>query len=169
MMAVVIGGAACVWDDLRALGPFEGLVIVVNDMLHSYPHRVDHMATLHPDKLPYWQEKRPGPKDYETWSTKPHPRVDHRIPNWAAGSSGMLAVVVALDHLKCDEVILCGVPLDPAQSHFFDKKAWTAAVHHRKAWTKNLDRMRGRVFSVSGWTRELLGPPKCLAANADAA
>lgn len=158
--ALVVGGASCVWDDLRALGPWAGLVVAINDAIAVYPHRIDHAATLHPEKLAGWCEERArrgGNPDYLTWSRKAPEVVDRVLTGWNGGSSGLFAVGVALE-AGAERVVLTGVPLD-ARPHFWDAEAWEACNLYRAGWEKRADELRGRAFSCSGWTRELLGPP----------
>lgn len=182
MRALVLGGAACVWHDLVHLGlqlrPFDGLVLACNDIAVHYPHRIDHFCTLHAAKLlkikempkggpvrelPGWLEQRRargGNMDFTTWGRVAHRGIDRVLGGWSNGSSGLFTAGVAL-HLGCTEVILCGVPM-ATMPHFFDDIPWTAHGDHTDAWLERLEDLRGRVFSMSGWTRELLGPPPWL-------
>ena len=164
MDALVLGSGACLWDDLRALGSWGDIVLAVNEAAVAYPHRLDCFVTLHPEKLPKWTEERitrGGNADFETW-TGMHKQdlAQHAIGGWTNGSSGMLAVGVALEK-GATRVVLCGVPMNP-EPHFWDPKPWPACATHRKPWTDRLAKMQGRVFSMSGWTRELLGGPPWL-------
>lgn len=160
MRALVLGGAACVWADLtafHAMGLPVDHVLAVNDAGYAYPHRLDHWVTLHPEHFPVWEPRRSGNADYVRWSNKPHAAVDRVLAAWGAGSSGLLAVTVAVDGLGCAEVWLCGVPMD-AQPHVYGGEDWTGYVAHRQAWERAVPRMQGKVFSMSGWTRALLQP-----------
>lgn len=160
MNALVIGGASCLWDDLAAVGTWDGMVVACNDAGAVYPHRIDHFATLHPEKLDGWRaerERRGGNLDFTTWSRRNPELVDRILEGWSSGSSGMLAVGVALA-VGAERVVLCGVPMQ-ATPHFFDPAPWEGVQHHAGAWEARVDELRGRVFSLSGWTRELLGPP----------
>jgi hypothetical protein len=161
MRALVVGGASCVWDDLAALGSWRpDLTIAVNDAIAAYPHRIDHAATLHPEKFGGWIEeryKRQGNLDFVTWSRRNPELVDRILTGWNQGSSGMFAVGVALE-MGAERVILAGVPMTETP-HFFNAEPWAGVRHHRDAWEKRADEMRGRVVSCSGWTRELLGGP----------
>ena len=162
MRALVLGSGATIWDDLRAYGPPDGLVIAVNDMIWAYPHRIDHAVTLHPENLPVWMERRERrghEMGFPVWSNKPGALVTRDVRSWGKGSSGMLGVTVAVK--LADEVVLCGIPMDP-RPHFHNDRTWTGSVVHGRAWTENVERMRGRVWSMSGWTRELLGFPPWL-------
>lgn len=161
MIALVVGGAACVWGDLAALAAWKpDTVIAVNDMIGAFPGRIDVAATLHAEKLDRWRLERwrqGGNPDYVTWGRPEKPGTDRVLGGWTSGSSGMFGVGVALE-LGADVVLLAGVPMDP-RPHFFDHTAWDSFRLYRAAWEKRADRLRGRVFSVSGWTRDLLGPP----------
>lgn len=160
MRALVLGGAACLWEDLRALGAWTGLTVATNDAGAFYPGILDIWATLHPEKLFSWTEERArrgGNDDYEVWAWPGSAGVTraHR-PTWsAAGSSGLYAVEVALE-LGAEQIVLAGVPMD-AQPHVTGGEAWAHADDHRGAWLESASRLRGRVTSLSGWTRELLG------------
>lgn len=163
MRALVVGGAACVWDDLAALGTWDGLLICVNDVGAAYPGRVDHWVSLHANKFPVWKRQRAtngGNMDFVTWS-QPGAKsryTDRWLGGWRYGSSSFLAVGVAFD-VGATEVVLCGVPMQAEHAHFFDAKPWDQVDRYTKAWVDSLHLIRGRVFSMSGYTRELLGPP----------
>lgn len=171
---LVIGGAHSVWRDVARVeaavgGPWDGLVLAVNDILADLP-RLDHVATLHPrtekGKLAAWEERRREngyPMAYTAWS---HAKegADAQQTGWSDGSSGLLAVGVALDGLGCEEVVLCGVRMDQQRNHFRDEKGWQQFNRYRRGWKRKVERMQGRVYSVSGWTADLLGRPEWLKA-----
>lgn len=164
--AIVIGGAAGVWEDQReAYNLVAGdhfMRIACNHAIRDASFYIDHACSMHPDLMPKWIEARraagfPGPG--QLW----HPR--HRKPvlesraieSWG-GSSGMLCVVVALE-LGCDRIILAGVPMDKMAGHYDNPKPWMEARQYHSAWERALPRFAGRVRSMSGWTRQLLGAP----------
>ncbi len=60
--------------------------------------------------------------------------------------------------LGCDRMVLCGVPLDPAEAHYDDDKRWADAGNYRRGWVTHKDEMSS-VRSMSGWTSQLLGAP----------
>lgn len=159
--ALVIGGASCLWDDLAALsGWTPDIVIAVNDAIAAYPGRIDAAATLHPEKLTRWRVgrwKNRGNGDYLTWSRRNSELVDRILTGWNQGSSGMFAVGVALE-TGADSVVLAGVPMTETP-HFHNDQPWDGVRHHWQAWEKRADEMRGRVWSMSGRTRDLLGAP----------
>ena len=175
-MALILGGGQCVWDDVRNLeamigGPWPGLVIAVNDVGCIWPRRLDHWCSLHAEKLPKWEQSRQRsghPGKYETWGGRQKRHVDHTVQAWGGGSSGLLAVTIAIDHLKCDVVVLCGVPMDK-RPHFAESiehqptRIWNSAEGHWRTWKKDSvqRRMRDKVRSMSGRTRDMLGAPEC--------
>jgi len=154
-LAVILGGAAGLWDDLRALGSFTGAVVAVNQAGIYYPYPIQHWATLHPEGLPAWiraRAERGHSLDFEVW-TEP-------LPGWDKGSSGLHAVGMALE-VGYGPVVLCGMPMTDG-AHFHDASPWPVAGEHWPAWEAQADAMRGRVFSMSGRTRDLLGAPPWL-------
>jgi hypothetical protein len=176
--ALVLGGAASVWDDLaqaRALGTFDA-VFAVNDAAAAYPGEIEWMATLHPEHLHRWLTERerggyPRPRflaahagnGYDT-ERRAGIRLDYQTPEcWpglssSSGSSGLFATKVAIEK-GFDRVVLCGVPMDPQAPHFFDPQPWQAGINFWEAWELALPHLRDKVRSMSGRTRELLGAP----------
>ena len=61
-LALILGGADCVWDDLEAVGRLcdvpSAVVLAVNDVGYAYPGRVDHWCSLHPENFERWEAKR---------------------------------------------------------------------------------------------------------------
>jgi hypothetical protein len=171
MRALVVGGASCVWDDLAALGLHFGPVLVVNDIGTVHPGRIDHWCTLHAEKLESWRLARwrnGGNGDYTTWGRPEKPGTDRTLAYWTRGSSGLFAVGVALE-LGAHEVVLCGVPMD-GRPHYFDSAAWDSFRLYRETWVKRAPLLWERgVYSMSGWTRELLGPPPTITERKEAA
>lgn len=159
---VILGGASCVWDDLaRYKPPADCKVMVINDMGMKYQGRVDYWVTLHPEKLWKWQPGREAPlnQDYETIAYRKvdNARVDAVSGDWG-GSSGLYAIKVALEK-GFDHVVLCGVPMDNQPNIFRPNEAeWKEFKAFRYGWESRLDDIRGKAFSMSGWTREKLNP-----------
>lgn len=77
---------------------------------------------------------------------------------FVSGSSGLFAVKVALIDLGYEDVVLCGVPMT-ATPHFDDNVPWPEVDLFKLGWEQALPQIDGRVRSMSGWTRELLGAP----------
>lgn len=158
------------WDEILALESlygrqWDGIVIAVNDAGSHWPRALDHWTTLHPERMPGWEELRREhgfDMDYVTWGRRPN-LMDRVIKPWGGGSSGMLAVVVARA-LDCTRCVLCGIPMTNT-AHFKEstvhqnKPNWPHAENHWKVWTRFKDNMLGWVTSMSGRTRNLLGAP----------
>lgn len=175
-LALIIGGAACVWSDLekaQEFGPFDA-VFAINDMLAHYPGPVDFAVSLHPENFAQWLGDRaargfPAPQTViahkgNTQETRPRrydvdELIDYRWPGMEiSGSSGLFAVKIAIDK-GFDRIILAGVPMDPAQPHFFDAGNWTPADTFWPMWVSMLGRYGAQTRSMSGRTRALLGNP----------
>lgn len=170
---MVIGGAQTVWDDIVALeeligGPWPDLVIAVNDVGSHWPRHLDHWVSLHADKFRAWEQRRAAngyPNGYELWGHRSKNIVDRQVKPWGGGSSGLLAVSVA-DILRCDRVVLCGIPMND-MPHFQESKEhnptkrWPSANSHWRAWERFIPkkRMPEWVRSMSGRTRKVLGAP----------
>jgi hypothetical protein len=163
-VALVIGGAECVWNDAKeALSMFTpDAVFVTNDMIAHWPTRLDYAVTLHPEKIVEWIRRRkiagfsePG----EIWAH--HMRsgqiVQRSTPDWG-GSSGLFAVKIALEE-GFDGIVLAGVPMVPEAKHFVRKSDWVAGHSFKKAWSNHLEAIKPKTRSMSGLTKELLGGP----------
>lgn len=168
LTAVVLGGAACLHDDLaRALKLFTPDVwIATNHAGRDTPGIVDHWVSMHPDLMPRWIAERarasrePAGQLWTAWRRRQPtlPDLEFKVvENWG-GSSGMLAVTVALE-VGCDRIVLCGVPMDAKQGHYNDPKPWKDALQYRKAWMDRAPGLSPKVRSMSGDTREWLGAP----------
>lgn len=173
---LVLGGASCVWDDLeqaKEFGPFDA-TIAINDMLAHYSGQIDFAVSLHPEKYAEWMAGRDAkgyqrPKVFVAHSNnteqgrqKAFPLdivMDYRWPGMSAsGSSGLFAVKVAVEQ-GFDRIILCGVPMDGKQSHFFDKTPWSEVHSFTEAWSIAHEFIRNVTRSMSGNTKEWLGYP----------
>lgn len=165
--ALVLGGAADTFEEAKAaqaMASFD-IVVATNDAGVDYPGQVDHWATFHPEKMPDWitrrlVEGRPHVAELWTAAHKAVPagltfrRVDSR-----GGSSGLLAVFVALD-LGADKIVCCGCPMEARGEHYHTPGRWAEATKYRHAWERESIQARfERVRSMSGFTRRLLGVP----------
>lgn len=176
LTCLVLGGGACVWDDLekaREFGPFDA-TIAINDMLAHYEGEIDFAVSLHPEKYHLWMQERDGkgmprPKAFVAHSNnteqgrqKAFPLdivTDYRWPGMGgSGSSGLFAVKVAIEQ-GFDRIVLCGVPMDGKQSHFFDKTPWSEVTAFTEAWTIANPFIRDVTRSMSGNTKDWLGYP----------
>lgn len=170
-LAIVLGGAECLWDDagktadlIRPATWDDVTVVACNDAGYLWPHRLDHWVTLHHREL--WarearREQRGHPGGYVTW-TNPQPAgvehpCDRELGGWGDGSSGLLALGVALQ--VSEHAILCGIPISKIGHVDRDEGAWEAAIHYQDTWTSKLPEIRERVRSWSGWTAKVLDEP----------
>lgn len=186
--ALVIGGAACVWEDIAAAKAIDyQAVIACNDIGAEWPDELDAWVSLHPRSFttgPNWRQRRadnghPPAKRYfghpaafkgrqamaldlATFVTP----TDYDFAGEKSGSSGLFCAKVALVDLGFDRVVLAGVPMTPT-AHFNEKRNWTKAnasgrtsAHgFRNSWMAVPKEYRDRMRSISGWTRVLLGSP----------
>lgn len=172
--ALVIGSAECVHDDrARALALFADAGVTVDEEVfingigRDWPGSVDNFATMHVELVEKWMRERKAkglPTPGQLWcpdgrdvAVKKSSFKYRTVPSWG-GSSGLLAVTVALEGLGCDRVVCCGVPL--TRTPHFDRKAnWQDAKRYHYAWERKLPVIRDKARSMSGWTRGLLGEP----------
>ena len=173
-VAVIVGGADCVLAEyveaerLCAEAGVDFTTLVINDMIAEFQDHVDHAVTLHPDaRLNQWLDERQKnclPAPANVWA---HRKADIGVnmvtrvcPEWGKGSSGLLAVKIALQELGCDRIILCGVPMTMEGGHFKRKQPWKAVTNNFRAeWQARQSELAPYVRSWSGWTAELFGVP----------
>jgi len=162
---LILGSAACLFDDLAALGPFDGEVMAVNESGAFVGGAIDHWASLHPERFGGWlaeRARRGGNTDCTTWSFTAAPGVDRQEPKVErSGSSGLFAVRLALHVLGCPRVVLAGMPLDDSR-HVTDgpRRSGPSFVPYRPEWRQAArGEFEGRVRALSGWTAGVLGRP----------
>lgn len=182
-LLVVCGDAACVWDDLDRLGCRRdegegGLKVGVDYMA------VNAVGMFLPAILEHWYSndaawlarlagcRRPDLVQRFGWATAVHSfrpfRGMHHWPWPGAGTSSLNAALTGVA-LGYERIVLCGVPLDDGPNN--GMPAWrrrnfvrecpdNAPGDGNRQWLDAARRaFRGRVFSMSGRTREWLGEP----------
>lgn len=169
-LAFVLGGAKCVWADLeqaRSLA-FPDVVLAVNTIGVDYADHIDYLVSYHSDLLAVWARRRKErnlPAPTWLWTGKAlskHAPRSVKQHDSRGGSSGLLATQIALDDAAATHVILVGVPMDPTMRHYHDNKKgnpWKDGTHYHGHWRQRLSVLNGRVKSMSGWTKDLLGEP----------
>lgn len=166
LTALVIGSANTLAADTEvALQLFEpDLIIGCNHAARDWNGRLDHWATMHPDQLPRWIAERARCGQLpagQYWHARhrivPKEITSRAVESWG-GSSGLLCVAVALE-LGVERTVLAGVPMLPNCKHYDSDKRWDEARAYHRAWEQHKEAMLGRVKSMSGWTRDLLGWP----------
>lgn len=175
--AVILGGAISVWRDLDSLIELVGAdgwdsTFAINNAVADYDGRIDYAVSLHANKFDLWmgeREKRElePPHNFFGHSGKVKPRnydltdvFDYKWPEQhGSGSSGLFAVRIALE-LGYNRIALCGVPMQSAEAHYWQKsRAWEIGERYQRDWEATKHRFENQVRSMSGWTRDLLGPP----------
>lgn len=179
--ALVLGGANCLFRDLNNLRflrlPAPKVVIAVNDAIWRYEGTIHHAVTLHPESLKGWMDKRApyANTDFTTWTWNKkivggdaHSLADRVVKHWGAGGSGLFAVTVAHDYLGFGRIVGCGVPMDRRTNLAGNQSWWEyddALDVQRRGWQDarawpDRSALLKRIFrSMSGWTRDLYGPP----------
>lgn len=173
---LVVAGAACVWDDLALLGVKGGSdnagwdVMCVNDVVMHYPGRVKHLYSNDHRMIPHWLGARRhqytrafGPIEY-THSCRVGGKYSWPWPGHGTSALGAVYTGLAMGY---ETIVLCGVPLDNSPNYF--SPDWELRNFTREVGVKNGEMQywaraaskcfHGRVKSMSGRTRELLGAP----------
>lgn len=140
--ALVIANGPTMDSDLETIGHHDMPVMVINRSGITYPGEIDYWCTYHPEHMgpERWQEQRAhngGNTDYQVVGRLD---VEKIVPS---GSSTLLGVVYALT--RYDRVIVAGAPLTGPYRYY------------RGAWESRHDRLKGRVFGVSGWIKQTFG------------
>lgn len=171
---LVIGGAACVWDDLRRYDSRHGSQdrMAINDITLYYPGRLNHGVGLHTDKVHIWsfnQRQEGARKQWPPILTHSHLAgvgVDTVWPlRRDGGTSGLFGTFIGL-LIGYERIVLAGIPCD-GSPRFFDPP-W--AQHNlfgiasvQEEWTRVRDAVplfKERVRSLSGNTAKWLGEPE---------
>lgn len=168
---IVVGGGRCVWNDIQRAQRFARSVITINDITMHLPMKIDHVYSNDHLWLPKWKAARRDMLEKQFGETGPtHSNTVGGDITWpwpGHGSSGLGATYTALA-LGYSPVVLCGIPLDDS-GHYFDPP-WVESNFLRevplkgnstmKYWHDARERVfQGKVFSMSGRTRDLLGEP----------
>lgn len=171
------GGALEEYAQAVALASFDA-VVVVGKMGEVFPHAIDYWVSFHANLFDRWAAVRAArglPTAGHYWGPIFHgKRLGETqtacrplsFVNSIGGSSGFLAVEGALEVLRGDRIVLAGVPMVAEAGHQAEVcepaergAAWAEAAVYWATWEENMDRLRGRVRSMSGRTREHLGAP----------
>lgn len=183
---LIIGGAKSVYEDLEYLqnmvNPYKlddvFYIHLINDQIHTWPHRVDFYSSLHGEKVEKWFEERKKKRNQWNFIT-----FIHRIHKWKdqsycnmdirevkdkwRGSSGLYAVQVTHEQLGLDKMILAGIPMSDESNLFREEDSWSQFAKYRKGWNHvqklvkngNMINIFENVRSTSGWTADKLGKP----------
>lgn len=166
---LVLGGAACVWDDAERaldLSEFDG-VVACKRIVERWAGPLAAFATLHPEtaRASLANRKAAGySMEFVTVTIggEAHERHAKTLPNvrltsdWG-GSSGLFGVKAAR-LLGFDRVVLAGIPM-AASPHFDRDQPWCFAHSYHKGWSAHAHQLAPFVRSMSGWTASLFGLP----------
>lgn len=178
----VCGDAACVWDDLEALGcaahvgrgrvdgPYD--FMTVNKLVEVFPGSIEHAYS----NEPMWLHKFIAARRVEYAREFGGPKHTHsgnqgatwRWPWGGFGTSGLGAAIVGVG-LGYDQIVLCGIPLDDGPHNgeppwrrctFTNEAANSGKSEINAYWKKARDlAFHGRVKSMSGRTKDWFGCP----------
>lgn len=177
--ALVVGCAANVWDDVAAaqsLCTFDAVYCVKLSGVH-WPNVFQVWVTLHPELMDGYERERHAlgrPNGYEIVAHAECKTmgehyakgrrgnvsryISYRWPGMtSSASSGIFAAKVALDD-GFERVVLAGIPMDKS-NHFSRGKPWLQQESFIRGFEKATPFLKGRVKSMSGYTREVLGAP----------
>ncbi len=161
--AIVLGSASTLQSDLDSIGNMKdgAAIFVVNHTGFKYPIHADYWVTLHPECWHEWVPLRKAAgynMDFKSIgynSQNQTPKgMDRGSSDWG-GMSGLFAVKCAFEE-GFEEVILCGVPMTDTP-YFWGSELHYKILPYRAGWERHIDKLKGRVYSQSGWTKELLG------------
>lgn len=176
--AIVVGRAAGALEEYAAakemIAPltFDD-VLVVGKAVVQFPDPVDHLVTFHTNLVDKWVDQRVAagmspPVNYWTSFHKGKPLKLTKLSCFAdkfqhikaeGGSSGRIAVHVAVHELHADRVVLVGMPMTMEGGHFDQDGPWKEADIYWKAWEPDVEAFAGVVKSTSGRTLRAFGAP----------
>jgi hypothetical protein len=174
--ALVVGCAECVWEDVQRAQEmvlFDSVYCVKLAGVH-WPSSFKTWVTLHPEFMNAYEAERralghpPGyeivaPLESEVGSHAKKGNINRRVTyRWpgmnASASSGIYGAKVALDD-GYDLAVLAGIPMTPDAGHFTRKAPWLQRDCFMPGLKLALPHIKGRVRSMSGHTKEILGEP----------
>lgn len=175
-LGLVIGCAEGNFDEARAAIALQkpDLIYCVKLAGVHWPEPFDWWCGLHPEWMTGYMQQRAAlshPRGFRTATCleieldpkkkddkfEPDRRVSYRWPGMSSSaSSGIFAAKIALE--DCEKVILAGVPMSNG-NHFSRKRAWAERGAFLTGLEQAIPHMKGRVRSLSGKTKELLGAP----------
>lgn len=168
---VIASSGRCIWEDLKKI-PWETYDMMgINDLIMHIPNPLKYGYSNDARRLQLWALLRrrgyEGPESLH--SMEPWPALGGQFPIKGhklkgLGTSPLSACYVGLE-LGYDQILLAGVPLDDS-GHYFDPPDIETNRFHQdfykqeaqlKWWKEASKEFDGKVKSLSGHTRELLG------------
>ena len=166
---VIFGAAPNTVEDFESLiamgfRDYDVLAVGIDALSNLKNEYIRYFATYHPMDLASVRFERDQMKrnvDFKIISHKPYPDKEHSIvgiiipidlQKEPSGSSALLGVLGAMKE-GYEKMVLCGCPLTgkntKEQPYSVFRTGW---LFHEKA-------VLGKVKSMSGWTKEILGSP----------
>lgn len=165
-VAVIVGGAESVWDEVTAaevLCAEAGVApafFYCNSMIASFP-KEGVAVSLHPwdiDALMVQRRLNRYPEPKAIWSNIRHKSASHWTTDKWGASCGFFAVQVAI-HTNVLPIMLCGVPMELRANHYKLHQPWTPAEVFWRYMAKHAAGVRPFVRSFSGKTMQTFGRP----------
>lgn len=169
---LVIGSARNWREDVEAacdLSEFDKIVVVKRTGI-VWPGKIDAWVGLHNEMIDSMYRERmangyPKPDRVYSWERPSGVKhithtTDLLFPGQTvSASSGIFGAKVAVIDMKCDKVVLCGIPMEAEQGRFDHDKTWAHARSFIKGFEEAVPVMKEKVRSMSGYTLKLLGAP----------
>jgi len=168
---VVAGAGHTLFDDIARLGKIEADWMAINEAGFGLPFKFQHWASMHPQMFQHWALIRGYRIENGTYVPKDKWHC-HGNSKWPLvrtvwqfadqmGSSGLYGVRIGL-LLGYERIILVGCPYEGHR--FFDPPGYEDAVNITtncglEPWETLAKICNGRVKSMSGHTRRILGEP----------
>lgn len=156
-----MGSAPCLQDDLVNIPGILFLecdyMAIGLDAVDKLAQPIRYFATYHPIEINAARKRREdagGNLNYMVISHQPHEGVVDMIVPFEppSGSSSLLGVLAGIKMGYC-RIVLAGCPLTGKNERGASYDSF------REGWEKKLGSIKEKTRSMSGWTREILGPP----------
>ena len=151
----VLGSAPCLQEDMENAPSGEQMAV---NRAGVFIKDIQHWASTHEFLFPeFLRERKANGLSIKGFTMHaPGSGPDIRVWKLRRNSSGLFAALVGIK-LGYNPVILCGCPMTGA-NQFEGINGNYEAAHD--SWLQDLDNMKGKVFSMSGQTKEWLGGPR---------
>ncbi len=172
---LIMGPGMSLWDDVAKVhSRFKGDRMALNHVIIDYPDRLEHACSCHPyvlllftlyrrhvySRFPHTYSHSVDIYDRESQENHLIPQFTWDFPEYYYGSSALTGVLAGLV-MGYDNIILAGIGMD--KGGYYYNPYWVYPYDERflNDWEKaNKKCFHGKVTSLSGNTRELLGEPK---------
>jgi len=157
---LVIGTNSRVFKEMSEINRDDYSAIIGVNMASLLFHPVNYLCTLHPEFFQHY--KMPGlrmisQRHCNGFVDEVFDHVWDGYKQKNSGTSGLYAVKYALQRLDADKVVLAGIGLDDCGHIYNEVTSFTSDVlTYQKTWEIVLPELKGKVFSLGGWTKGLL-------------